>query len=106
MARKSKLKEDAELQEIRQAELLLNQRHRECVELPKKFALKIHELETTMPPLAMIEDRRRELHHLDIVTRGRAANVLRDHNRSLTLLFVLLAATGSLIWWGVQLMQG
>jgi hypothetical protein len=30
----------------------------------------------------------------------------RDQNRSLLLLLLLLTATGSLVWWGVQLMRG
>ena len=44
--------------------------------------------------------------HENIVSRGEVKNILRDQNRSVALLVLLLAATGSLIWWGLKLMQG
>lgn len=106
MSRGTLLKEDVELNELREAEQQLLQLHKECAEIPKKLALELKERECTMPPLAEIEERRLRRQHEDIVSRGQVTNILRDQSRSFLLLLLLLTATGSLIWWGMKLMQG
>jgi hypothetical protein len=106
MSRKTVFKEDLELSEIRAAEQELRQRHKEFAELPKRLEQEKRERETTMPPLPEIEDRKRLRDHENTLSRGEAKNILRDQNRSLTLLVMLLAATATLIWWGLTLMEG
>ena len=106
MSRSTLLKEDVELNQLRAAEQQLLLLHKECAEIPRKLALELKERECTMPPLAEIEERRLRRQHEDIVSRGQVANILRDQSRSFLLLLLLLAATGTLIWWGVKLMQG
>ncbi len=106
MSRSTLLKEDLELNQIREAEQQLLLLHKEYAELPKKLAQEQRDRECTMPPLAEIEDRRRQRAHENTVSRGEVTNILRDQNRSLMLLILLLTATGSLIWWGMKLMQG
>ncbi len=106
MSRGTPLKEDLELDDLRAKEQQLLQLERECAKLPKKLAQEQKDRECTMPPLAEIEERVRRKAHENIVSRGEATNILRDQNRSVLLLLLLLAATGSLIWWGVRLMQG
>lgn len=106
MARKKLSNEDLELQKLRETEQQLLRLQEECAKIPGKLAQEQKEQECTMPPLAEIEDRRRRKMHDDMVSRGEVANILRDQNRSLSLIFLLLAATGSLIWWGLKLMQG
>lgn len=106
MSRGKILKEDLELDLLRETEQQLRLKHKEFAEIPKKLAAEMRERESTMPPLAEIEDRKRRLAHEEMVSRGEVANILRDQNRSLLLLILLLAATGSLVWWGIQLMQG
>lgn len=106
MSRSTPLKEDLELSELRAAEQQLLKLQKEAAELPRKLARELKERECTMPPLAEIEERRRRKEHDQIVSRGEVANILRDQNRSFLLLLLLLTATGSLIWWGIRLMQG
>lgn len=106
MSRAPLLKEDVELNELREAEQQLLLLQKECAEIPRKLAQELRERECTMPPLAEIEERRLRRQHEDIVSRGQVANILRDQSRSVLLLLLLLTATGSLIWWGVKLMQG
>lgn len=103
---KKLLKEDLELNALREKEQQLLLQQKEFAEIPKKLALELKERESTMPPLQEIEERKRRLAHEELVSRGEVANILRDQNRSLMLLILLLAATGSLIWWGLKLMQG
>jgi hypothetical protein len=100
------LKEDLELSKLRETEQELLQRQKEFAEIPRRLAMELQERESTMPPLAEIEERRRRNEHEQIVSRGEVANILRDQSRSFMLLILLLTATGSLIWWGVKLMQG
>jgi hypothetical protein len=100
------LKEDLELSKLRETEQELLQRQKEFAEIPRRLAMELKERESTMPPLAEIEERRRRNEHEQIVSRGEVANILRDQSRSFMLLILLLTATGSLIWWGVKLMQG
>lgn len=91
---------------MREAEQQLLVLEREYAQIPKKLAQELKERECTMPPLAEIEDRRRQRVHEETVSRGEVSNILRDQTRSLMLTAMLLAATGALIWWGVRLMQG
>ncbi len=107
MSRRAPLSaEDKELHSIQQSQRELLRLEKECADLPRKLALELRERESTMPPLAEIADRKRRREHEDIVSRGEAKNILRDQNRSLVLVFLLLTATATLIWWGLQLMQG
>jgi hypothetical protein len=106
MSRSTLLKEDLELNKLRETEQQLLLRHKEFAEIPRKLALELQERECTMPPLAEIEDRKRRIAHDEIVSRGQVANIQRDQSRSFVLLILLLTATGSLIWWGMKLMQG
>ncbi|NQW99471.1 hypothetical protein HQ447_02340 [bacterium] len=106
MSRGVPLKEDLELNEIRQKEQQLLLLQRECAKLPKKLAQEQKDRECTMPPLAEIEERVRRKAHENIVSRGEITNIQRGQNRSVMLMLLLLAATGSLIWWGMKLMQG
>jgi adenylosuccinate lyase len=106
MSRSVPLKEDLELSQIRELEQQLLRRQKEYAEIPKRLAQELKERESTMPPLAEIEDRRRRKEHDMIVSRGEVSNILRDQTRSFLLLILLVTATGSLIWWGLKLMQG
>ena len=106
MSRSVPLKEDLELRALHQEDQHLLLRQRECAEIPKKLAQELKDRESTMPPLAEVADRTRRKEHELIVSRGQVANILRDQSRSVMLLVLLLTATGSLIWWGVKLMQG
>ncbi len=100
------LKEDLELNQLREHEQQLLQLEKEAAEIPKRIAREQKERESMMPPLAEIEERKRLREHEDILSRGEAKNILRDQNKSLLLLVMLIAATGSLVWWGLKLMQG
>ena len=106
MSRPPLLKEELELDALRETEQQLLLRQQEYAEIPRKLAQELKERECTMPPLAEIEDRRRRIEHDQIVSRGQVSNILRDQGRSVLLLVLLLAATGSLILWGLKLMQG
>jgi len=106
MARSTRLKEDLELDELIQSQLELRLKEKACAEIPKKLALEIKERESTMPPLLEIEERRKRIIHEQIISRGQLVNIQRDQNRSLTLIFLLLTASASLVWWGMRLMQG
>ncbi len=106
MSRSTLLKEDLELSQLRETEQQLLLRQKEFAEIPKKLARELKERECTMPPLAEIADRQRRKEHEETVSRGEVTNILRDQNRSFMLLLLLLTATGSLIWWGIKLMQG
>ncbi len=100
------LKEDLELNQLREAEQRLLQLQKECAEIPRKLAQEQMDRERTMPPLAEIEERRRMKAHSDLVSRSAVTNIHRYQSRSLMLLLLLIAATGALIWWGIKLMQG
>ncbi len=106
MSRPTRFKEDHELSQIRETERQLLQRERESAETQRRLALERREQERTMPPLEEIEVRARRKQHELCVSRGEVVNLLRAQNRSLGLLLLLVAATASLVWWGLRLMQG
>jgi len=106
MARKKVLKEDLELDELIQSQLELSMKEKEFALIPKRLAQEIKDRETTMPPLLEVEERKQRILHEQIVSRGQIINIQRAQTRSLSLTFLLLAATAALIWWGIRLMQG
>ncbi|MEO8617566.1 MAG: hypothetical protein ABI600_20720 [Luteolibacter sp.] len=106
MSRSTVFQEDLQLHEMRQAEQKLRLLEKECAEIPKRLAQELKDRECTMPPLAEIRDRELRREHEQQVSRGEITNIQRIQAKSMTLLILLLAATGSLIWWGVRLMQG
>ncbi len=106
MIRSAVFKEELELDELRETHQQLLLREQEIADLPKRLEREQRERDCTLPPLQDIADRERRIRHMDCVTRGQVTNVLRDQTRSFALLILLLVATGSLIWWGVKLMQG
>jgi hypothetical protein len=106
MSRTTSFKEDLELDQLRETEQLLLQRERKFAESRKKITQERIERENTMPPLDEIQARIQRKQHEQIVSRGEVANVRRDQNRSLMMLVLLITATGTLIWWGMKLMQG
>lgn len=106
MSRSTTFKEDLELDQIRETEQQLLQREREFAESRKRIAQERIERESMMPPLDEIQVRIQRKQHEQIVSRGEVANVRRDQSRSLMLLFLLITATCTLVWWGMKLMQG
>lgn len=107
MSRANRSKEDAELDQIRETEQQLEARQKVFTESKKRIAEERIERERTMPPLEEIEIRTRQrIFEEQVVSRGQAVNLLRTQNRSLLLLFLLVAATCALVWWGFTLMQG
>ena len=106
MNRSTVFQEDLQLNEMRQAEQKLRLLEKECAEIPKRLAQELKDRECTMPPLAEIRERELRRQHEQQVSRGEITNIQRIQAKSTTLLIMLLAATGSLIWWGVKLMQG
>ena len=105
MSRRVTLKEDLELDELIQREQELVRLQNEYAKLPQKLAQEERDRQNTMPPLEEIEERKRRKNHENTISRGEATNIMRDQSRSVLLLIALLAAIGSLVWWGVKLMQ-
>lgn len=106
MSRTTSFKEDLELDQLRETERLLLQREREFAENRKRITQERIDRDNTIPPLDEIQIRIQRKQHEQIVSRGEVANVRRDQNRSLVMLALLITATGTLIWWGLRLMQG
>jgi hypothetical protein len=99
-------KEDLELTQLLESQGELARRQREIDEARRRIAEERAEQERTIPPLEEIQVRIRRRKHEEIVSRGEIANIRRDQNRSLMMLALLIAATASLVWWGLRLMQG
>lgn len=106
MSRSTVFKEDLQLDELRVAEEQLRLKEKEYAEIPKRLAQELKERECTMPPLAEIQERKLRRAHEETVSRGEITNIQRVQAKSMTLLVLLLAATASLVWWGMKLMQG
>lgn len=105
MSRAKPFKEELELNELLATEQQLRQRELEFAKNRKRIEQERIEQERTIPPLEEVQRRFLHKQHEEIVSRGEIANIRRDHNRSLMLLFLLLIATATLIWWGTKLMQ-
>ena len=105
MAKTRPLREELELDQLREAEHDLFQRAREVEETRKRMQLERAERESTIPPLDDIRSRLKHREHELAVSRGDVKNKLKEQNRSLLLLITLTAATVALIWWGWTLMH-
>lgn len=106
MTRPRQFKEELELDALLATEEELRQKELEFTRSQQRIERERSEREVTMPPLEEVRIRERERRHQEIVTCGEVANVRRTQSRSLLMLLLLLVATGSLIWWGLQLMKG
>lgn len=106
MSRRHLSKEELELNLLREREELLRQREKESAANRERIVKERSERERTMPPLPEVEERARRIQHEQWVSRGEIVNIQRAQNRSLLLIFLLIAATCSLVWWGMQLMRG
>ena len=106
MKRPRQFKEELELDEVLMKQQELQNRMREFERSQREIERTRAENEATIPPLMDIIEREQIRLHEKQVTRGEIANVRRDQNQGLLLLFLLLAATSALIWWGLQLMRG
>lgn len=100
------LKEELELDQIRETQQQLLKKQREYVENQQRLARELAEAETIMPPLDEIEVRRARKEHEVNVNRGVIINARRTQNSSLLMLLLLILATASLVWWGLKLMKG
>ena len=106
MSRHSLSQDELELNLLRQREELLRQREKESSANRERLVRERSERERTMPPLADVRERERRIQHEQAVSRGEVINILRAQNRSIALLFLLIATACSLVWWGLQLMRG
>ncbi|MEI8039082.1 MAG: hypothetical protein WCJ14_11895 [Verrucomicrobiota bacterium] len=106
MSRHTPSREEVELTRLRQREDLLRQQEKESSANRERLVKERSERERTMPPLDEVQDRARRILHEQSVSRGEVGNILRTQNRDLLLIFLLLAATCALVWWGLQLMRG
>jgi hypothetical protein len=106
MKRPKQFKEELELDEVLMKQQELQNRMREFERSQREIERNRAENEATIPPLMEIMERERARQHEQQVSRGEIANVRRDQNQGLLLLFLLVAATAALVWWGLQLMGG
>jgi hypothetical protein len=106
MAKTSRLREEQELDQLRELELDLFQQNKQVEEHQKRIQLERAERESTIPPMDDISARRKHRDHELAVSRGDVKNKLKEQNRSFLLLIALSTATAALIWWGWTLMQG
>lgn len=83
----------------------LTEKERQLQQLPEQILREKRESEMMLPPNPELEGRlKAKRHHEQIVTRGQVENAVREHDRSLILLILLVACTASLIWWAYQAM--
>jgi hypothetical protein len=106
MNRSTVFKEDLELDEVLTKQQELQDRLKEFERSQREIEWNRAEDERTIPPLSEITEREKWRQHEQLVSRGEVANVRRDQNQGLLLLFLLITATCTLIWWGLRLMQG
>ena len=106
MNRSKLFQEELELDEVLNKQQELQNRLREFERSQREIERNRAENERTIPPLGEITERERRRQHEQLVSRGEIANVRRDQNQGLLLLFLLITATCTLIWWGLRLMQG
>ena len=97
---------DADLNQLEFEEQRLMLRAKEIAENRKRIAEERIERESTIPPLEEIREREARKRYEETVSRGEVANLVRTQNRSLLLLFLLVTAACTLIWWGMRVMQG
>ena len=106
MNRSKLFKEELELDEVLTKQQELQDRMKEFERSQREIERTRAENERTIPPLSEITERERWRQHEQLVSRGEIANVRRDQNQGLLLLFLLITATCTLVWWGLRLMQG
>lgn len=106
MRAKKQFKEEQQLDLLQQQEFELAERQKASAEAQIRLEKERREQACTIPPCEEVRDRESRKRHEAMASRGEIANQLRTQNHSLFLLFLLITATATLIWWGLRLMQG
>jgi hypothetical protein len=103
---RSKAPDDQDLDAIQRAEADLDAQIAELTSLPDRLKRQREELASTLPPPDDFEDRERQRIFEERASRGKIRNERKAQRRSLLLLILLIAATASLVAWGLSLMKG
>lgn len=106
MSRSAHYSDEMSLDQLRERELELERRRMEFEENHRRLTEERIERETTIPPLEEIQARIERKRHEELASRREVKNERRAQNRSLMMLFLLVAATFTLVWWGMKLMRG
>lgn len=104
MARQGKSSDDPELKALVDEQARLEARIAATVAEPERLRREYEEERATLPPTDDFRERERRRAFEDLATRGKVRNEHKSQRRSLFLLFLLLAATTSLVLWGLRLM--
>ncbi|MEP4076394.1 hypothetical protein [Haloferula sp.] len=96
---------DPELEPFDEAQRDLDAKIAALKALPEQLELEMREQERTMPPPEDLEDRERQRIFEEKAARGQVRNERRTQGRSLLLMFLLLAATASMVAWVITLTQ-
>ena len=83
--------EDLELTALRERSKRLEEAHKEVVKLPARLERERRDRESTMPPMAEIEERQQINRFERNLSRGQIENVLRTQRQSLAMLLLLTA---------------
>ena len=95
-----------DLHQLQSDEQELRLREETLVASRKQMALERVDLQNTLPPSDMVAARTKQKEHETFVSRSEVRNVRLEQGRSLLLLVLLVATAASLVWWGIQLIQG
>lgn len=104
MARNGKKVDDPELKALADEQARLEARIAATVAEPERLRREYEEERATLPPTDDFRERERRRAFEDLATRGKIRNEHKSQRRSLFLLVLLLAATTSLVLWGLRLM--
>ncbi|MDE0835953.1 MAG: hypothetical protein OSA84_06335 [Akkermansiaceae bacterium] len=96
--------EDLELTALREREKRLKEAHKEVVKLPARLERERRDRESTMPPMAEIEERQQINRFERNLSRGQIENVLRTQRQSLAMMLLLTAATVLMLFWAYRIM--
>lgn len=96
--------EDLELTALRERGKRLEEAHKEVVKLPARLERERRDRESTMPPMAEIEERQQINRFERNLSRGQIENVLRTQRQSLAMMLLLTAATVLMLFWAYRIM--
>jgi predicted nuclease with TOPRIM domain len=104
MAARTRKYVDPELKELAAEQARLEARIAATVGEPERLRRQFEEERATLPATEDFRDRVRRRAFEDLATRGKVRNEHKIQRRSLMLFILLVAATASLILWGLKLM--
>jgi len=98
--------DEFDMSQLQKEDQALRARDNELAETQRILASARSDMDSTLPPSDLIQSIGRRKAHDQLATKGQVTNAKREEKHNLLLVVALIAATATLVWWGLKIIHG